>query len=51
MAQGAAKPLVAGSSPAAACFYIRDPEPKGWHLGQKQVPLLHPHCSPSHCLR
>ena len=19
-------------------FYIRGPEPKGWHLGQKQVP-------------
>jgi len=32
------KPLVAGSNPAAASFYIRGPESKGWHLGQKQVP-------------
>ena len=34
---GPHKPLVAGSNPAAASFYIRGPEPKGWHLGQKQV--------------
>ena len=29
------KPLVAGASSAAASFYIRGLEPKGWHLGQK----------------
>ena len=31
-------PLVAGSNPAAASFYIRGPQPRDWHLGQKQVP-------------
>jgi len=36
--QGISKLLVADLSPAAASFYIRGPEPKGWHLGQKQVP-------------
>ena len=38
LTQGTTKPLVAGSNPAIASFYIRGPEPKGWHLGQKQVP-------------
>jgi len=28
----------AGANRAAASFYIRGPQPKGWHLGQKQVP-------------
>jgi len=28
----------AGANPAAASFYIRGPELKGWHRGQKQVP-------------
>jgi hypothetical protein len=34
------KPLIAGSNSVAASFYIRGPEPIGWHLGQKQVPRL-----------
>src|SRR3972149_2760726 len=38
MNQGLSKPLAAGSSPAVASFHIRGPQPRGWHLGQKQVP-------------
>jgi hypothetical protein len=26
------------TAPGAASFYIRGPQPEGWHLGQKQVP-------------
>jgi hypothetical protein len=32
------EPLVACANPVAAGFYIRGPQPRGWHLGQKQVP-------------
>jgi hypothetical protein len=32
------KPLVAGSKPVTASFYIRGSQPRGWHLEQKQVP-------------
>ncbi len=34
------KPFGASSNPAAASFYIRGPEPKGWHRGQNQVPFF-----------
>jgi hypothetical protein len=27
-----------GTLPMRAAFYIKGPRPKGWHLGQKQVP-------------
>jgi hypothetical protein len=47
MNQRIRKPLVVGAKPAAAAsFYIRGPEPNGWHLGQKQVPrFCTKHCS------
>jgi hypothetical protein len=35
------KHLVVDSNPAAASFYIRGPQPKGWHRGQKYVPRFY----------
>jgi len=37
--QGIRKPLVAGSNPVAAGFYIRGPESKGWCFCSSECPL------------